>query len=242
MTDAPAATARLARRLLCVMLLALTGCAETETAVGLDGSVRLFSDDPAQPVFGRASDWVELGKTAAMAPAIVTEGGRTILEISARGENAALIRRLDAPLLAMPFLFWDWSAVDGAPDHPVRLVVGFEDRRTAPARTFNWGLGPAEPPPFSRSLALVWGASALQRGSIEVAASGEGGRPHARYVVRGGRENGSRWWPEHLDLSQLHAAAWPNVDMAASRVVFVGISTAAGAGGSMRLAGLRLSR
>jgi hypothetical protein len=234
--------AGLAAWLMAFAVLVLGGCAETDTAVGIDGMVRVFSSDPAHPVFGRASDWIELGNTKTMHPTIAAGDGRLALEVNADGANGAALRRLDAPLLAMPFLFWDWTVIDGAPEHPVRVVIGFADQPVAPDSAFTRAFSPAAPPRFSRSVALVWGSSALQRGSIETHAPDGEGRSHVRYVVRGGRENRGRWWSEHLDLSQIHAAAWPDVDMAQSHVVFAGISTAAGAKGTMLVAGLRLSR
>lgn len=226
------------------LTIGLGACARTRIPVGLDGTVAVFSADPAHPVFGRMSDWVRLGAGSTLAPRPLHDGARLALEVTGGGDNAALIRRIDAPLLATPFLFWDWSVVDGPPEHPVRLVIGFEDRAQAvPENAFAAAFRGAEPPPFSRSLTLIWGASALQRGSLRTVAGGPDGRPHARYVVRGGRENRGRWWPEHLDLSQLHAMAWPDVDMAQSRVVFAGISTiGGGTPGTMRIAGLKLSR
>jgi len=229
---------------LAVPALTMTACARTQTPVALDGTVAIFSNDPARPIIGRESDWVQLGPGAAMALTPHYEAARPVLEVRAGNANAAMIRRIDAPLLAMPFLFWDWRVIDGPPEHPVRLVIGFADGNAPPAESALSRLfsGP-EPPPYSRSLTLVWSASALQRGSYQVKGGGADGRPHARYVVRGGRENRNRWWREHLDLSQIHALAWPGMDMAASRVVFAGISAVETAQpGRMRIAGFRLSR
>ncbi len=224
------------------VVLALAGCTRTQTAVDLDGVVRVFSGDPSNPVFGRNSDWIALGDTASTSKTTRTADGRAALDVTASGDKAALLRRVDASLLATPFLFWEWIVVDGAADHPVRLVIGLADHAMEPESAFGAALGPAEPPPFSRSLTLVWGASALQRGSLVASGAGANGRPHVRYVARGGRENRGQWWSEHLDLSQLHAAAWPSVDMAQSRIVFAGISVAEGDTGTMRIAGFKLSR
>lgn len=239
-------TARVSGSLLLVGLVALVlgGCARTLTPVGLDGQLAVFAADPANPVFGRSSDWLQLGSASNISHKIVYESATPVLEVTAGADNAALIRRTDAQLLATPFLFWSWSVRSGPPVHPVRLVVGFADAGVAPERGgLRDVFGRAEPPPFSRSVTLVWGASALQRGRLDVMPGGDAMKPRATYVVRGGRENRNRWWAENLDLSQLHARAWPDVDMANSRIVFTGISTHGGkSAGTMRISGLRLSR
>mgnify|MGYP005655735915 FL=1 len=226
-------------------LLVVIGCTETQTPVGLDGTLNVFGGGPDNPIFGRTSDWVSLGADDTVSYKTVYPVGTPALEIRGGSENAARIRRVDAQLLATPFLFWSWNIVNGPPRHPVRLVVGFADADTpteAPSgmKTFLRG---AQPPAFSRSLTLIWGSSALQRGTLTTDRATADEKSRAAYVVRGGRENRNRWWVENLDLSHLHAQAWPEIDMANSRIVFTGISATGDIGtGTMQISGLRLSR
>jgi len=236
---------RPARWLALSALALIIGCAETQTPVGLDGRLQVFSNDPSNPIFGRASDWAWIGPSDGLSLQTVYQSSIPALAITGGGDNAAIIRRLDAQLLATPFLFWSWSVANGPPRHPIRLVVGFADAGTPPTELGGMAalFRGDEPPHFSRSLALVWGGSALERGSLTRRTATEDGKPSALYVVRGGRENRNRWWPENIDLSQLHAMAWPTVDMAYSRIVFAGISGAkAETLGTARISGLRLSR
>jgi hypothetical protein len=236
---------RPARWLALSVFALIIGCAETQTPVGLDGRLQVFSNDPTNPIFGRASDWAWLGPSDGLSFQAVYQSNTPALEITGGSDNAAIIRRLDAQLLATPFLFWSWSVENGPPRHPVRLVVGFADAGTPPAELGGMAalFRGDEPPRFSRSLALVWGGSAMERGSLTRPAATEDGKPSALYVVRGGRENRNRWWSENIDLSQLHALAWPMVDMAYSRIVFTGISSAkTETPGTVRISGLRLSR
>lgn len=236
---------RIAPTLLAVaILVVVSACEQTRTPVALDGTLAVFSNDPAHPVIGRASDWVRMGADAALTHKVVYTENVPGLEVTGAQGNAAMLRRTEALLLATPFLFWSWSAVDGPPEHPVRLVIGLADKpdRDRPSALATAFSGPALPA-FSRTLTLIWGASALQRGSLDVQPAAPKRKPRARYVVRGGRENRNRWWSENLDLSQIHVMAWPQIDMADSRVVFVGISVAGGeAPGKMLISGLRLSR
>ena len=224
--------------------IVLLGCEQTRTPVGLDGQLAVFTTDPANPIFGRDSDWRRLGSADDISHRVVYESAAPVLEITANRDNAAFIRRVDAQLLATPFLFWSWSVRNGPPAHPIRLVVGFADAGLTDQRgAFSGLFGGEELPAYSRSITLNWGGSALQRGFLNVSPGTKNIKPHATYTVRGGPENRNRWWPENLDLSHLHAMAWPAVDMAHSRIVFIGISSAASTQtGTMRLSGLRLSR
>ncbi len=230
-------------------LFFVVGCAETQTPVGLDGTLNIFGGGPENPIFGRSSDWVGLGASDAVSYKTVYPAGTPALEINGGSENTAIIRRVDAQLLATPFLFWSWNVMEGPAHHParhpVRLVVGFADAdkpRTEPSGLATFFRGP-KPPAFSRSLTLVWGHSALQRGTLTTEHPAADGKPRAVYVVRGGGENQNRWWTENLDLSHMHTRAWPTIDMAFSRIVFVGMSTASGRGrGTVQISGLRLSR
>ena len=227
------------------ILLFFGACTRTHTPVGLDSAVKIFSDNPQNPIFGQNSDWTRLGSSRSVNIKSVYKGAIPVLQISSAYANAAFLRRVDAQLLATPFLFWSWSVIDGPPIHPVRLIIGFSDTgqsndRIDDNRTI---FSSQKLPAFSRTLTLVWGASALKRGTLTIKPNQKGQKPGARYIVRGGRENQHRWWNENLDLSHLHTLAWPLVDMSQSRIVFTGISTAGGAvPGTMQIAQIKLSR
>jgi hypothetical protein len=231
-------------QLVILCLTILTGCEQTQTLVAFDGTLNIFSQNPASPIFGKSSDWVRLGPGTDSIYKVITDSGMPTLEISTSDTNTAILRRVDAQLLATPFLFWSWMAADGPPAHPVRLVIGFADAGLIDtdgsiARMFRR----SGPPKFSRTLTLLWGASALQRGNLVTKSSSPDGKPHATYVVRGGRENRQQWWSENLDLSMVHAQVWPRIDMDQSRIVFAGISSIGIVSpGTMRIAGFRLSR
>ena len=223
----------------------MAACTRTHTPVGLDSTVKIFSDNPHNPIFGQNNDWTRLGSGRSVNIKSVYKGAIPVLQISSAYANAALLRRVDAQLLATPYLFRSWSVIDGPPIHPVRLIIGFSD--TAQNKGHNNDkrtiFSNHKLPAFSRTLTLVWGASALKRGTLTIKPKQKGQKPGAHYIVRGGRENHYRWWNESLDLSHLHTLAWPLVDMSKSRIVFTGVSTTGGAvPGTMQIAQLKLSR
>ncbi len=235
----------------CLLILSISiltlviACAETHTPVGLDGTVKIFSNSPQNPIFGQDSDWARIGNARNINIKSVYKGAIPVLQVSSAYSNVAFLRRMNAQLLATPFLFWSWAILDGPAIHPVNLVVGFSDTTEGYDKDNNGGVifNKKSLPPFSRTLTLVWGASALERGTLISDRNSRTGKPAVRYIVRGGRENRRQWWRESIDLSQIHAAAWPKVDISKSRVVFTGISALSGAvPGTMQIARLRLSR
>jgi len=227
------------------VLFLLGACTRTHTPVGLDSTVKIFSDNPRNPIFGQNSDWTRLGSSRSVNIKSVYRGAIPVLQISSAYANAAFMRRVSAQLLATPFLFWSWSVINGPPVHPVRLIIGISD--TGQGKDINDDnltvFSSQKLPAFSRTLTLIWDASALKRGTLTIKPNQKNQKPDARYIVRGGHENRHRWWNENLDLSHLHTLAWPLVDMSQSRIVFIGISAAGGAvPGTMQIAQIKLSR
>lgn len=155
--------------------------------------------------------------------------------------NAPFIvaRPSSARLQVMPYLSWTWNLTrTGADLPPAHLLVGFKS-----AKKSKTGLAPSRDtlPPHDRVLALVWGRSALQRGSFD---GSEGDTP--RYIVRGGPENTGSWWLETVDLAALYSRAWPDGDPAMTRISFIGVAApsrpAQSAAAEIYLGGIVLSR
>jgi hypothetical protein len=160
----------------------------------------------------------------------VNKDGVPALRI-ANGEDAfALLRPTRTPLLVTPYLSWAWNIdAQGPGRHPVRLMVGFSGGRPPPPAPKGrrrpapeWRGVPL--PPHDRALAVTWGDSALQRGSLTLGHGGPGDIPI--YTTRGGRENAGSWWLETVDLSELYARAWPGDDLSLTHVTFIGVAAA----------------
>ncbi len=119
------------------------------------------------------SGWVIDGSAEAAREGItvVGEGGVPALKVVNGKQGFVLARRTRAVLLATPYLSWAWNVVShGTGIHPVNLVIGFQGggRESKP---------PAGPgttlPPHDRILAIAWGDSALNRGSLTPALAGQ---------------------------------------------------------------------
>lgn len=158
---------------------------------------------------------------------VVDKDGVPALRVTNGPDSFVVVRRIEAMLLATPYLNWGWNMAPHGPGvHPVRLVIGYHggnpESGSWGSRPFSW-LGSALPP-HDRAMAIIWGDSALGRGSL----SRPGGDPNLapRYTARGGRENDDRWWLETVDLSRLYALAWPADDIARVQVVYIGIAAA----------------
>ena len=129
--------------------------------------------------------------------------------------------------------------------HLVLLMVGFHGGNPK-----SWGLGgtalvwPDDTiPPHDRAVAIIWGESALQRGSITKPKSSTRRQAASRYTVRGERENTGSWWLETVELSDIYRRAWPEEDAGLSQFTFIRIAAAASTPPNPAyISGLRLSR
>ncbi|MAH83803.1 MAG: hypothetical protein CBB68_05505 [Rhodospirillaceae bacterium TMED8] len=228
-----------------IPFILLLACEKTDTTVGLDGVLAVFSPNPANAVLGGTSNWVFVGNKSALDLRSIDESRTPALEVWSTQSRGAAIRRVNARLLATPFLTWRWSVGEGEPQHPIRIVIGFSNKAETEKKGMLsrviWG---NNPPSYSRTLSLIWGGSALLRGSlIRERLSQPNKIKTVRYVVRGGEENRDKWWLENLDLSRIYSIAWPDSDMAKTRIVFVGLSsTGSKIPERMRIMALRLSR
>lgn len=153
----------------------------------------------------------------------VIRNGVPTLEVRTGPAQSIAVRRIDAMLMATPYLSWAWNLSDhGVGIHPVRLIVGFKGggSKQTTFREQKDGL-----PAHDRALTLVWGDTALRRGTLT---RPNKNRPFeaAVYTVRGGRENTRKWWRDTVDLSDLYKQAWPNDDRRAIHITFIGIAAA----------------
>ena len=212
-------------------LLSATGCAgpSAPNRPAPEGQLAVMGPDPSFSLDAPPKDWII--STTSPNPSgqgratlrTVSHQGVPAVELSSTDTMSVAVRRVDAMLLATPYLSWSWHLSDhGQGIHPVRIVVGFvggigEDAARDP-------LG-GDLPAHDRAIALVWGDTLLRRGSLSLPPAD---RPTQAplYTVRGGRENTRRWWLETVDLSQIYAEAWPGDDFKKVRIGFIGLAAA----------------
>ncbi len=224
------------RRLVAMVLVIFaTGCTAPRAVVEPEGRLDVFNPEAAAGAF-LPRDWVLDGIGGVGGPdaagaylSTVVKDGTPALKIVNGEKNFVAVRRTQAMLLASPFLTWAWymEAPPGG-THPARLLIGFyggnEKSQSWESRTFSWFGSPL--PTHDRALAIVWGSSALQRGILVRPA--KGGKDRPRYIARGGRENGGKWWLEYLDLAELYRRLWPGDDLGRVGIAFIGVAAAGG--------------
>ena len=208
-------------------MLAITGCAGPVpiNRPAPEGHLAVMGPAPHFDLSAPPKDWIISTDNANGRAALTMTKlqGVPALELRSTDTVTVAVRRVDAMLLATPYLSWSWHLSDhGSGIHPVRLVVGFQGGAASGAETEPLGGGL---PNHDRALALVWGDTMLRRGTLSLPPAD---RPTQAplYTVRGGRENTRRWWLETVDLSEFYAKAWPGDDFRHVRITFIGIAAA----------------
>ncbi len=224
-----------------LLLAGLSACAPPSAKVDLTGNIQLFGPLHGFSLTDLSDDWVALGADPEDHAVVSATASGPSIKFLSSPEPYVLVRRIDASLLATPFLSWSWQieSIDRV-FHPARITIGLRDLPESDSRWRGFfGLGSGLPK-YDRTITLAWSNSALMRGSMSHIIS----QPASvRYVVRGGQENAGRWWRETVDLSQIHAAAWPDLKRDKSRLVFIGVAvTADPSAGSADFSDIKLSR
>lgn len=212
-------------------LLSVMACSTPETRPSMpnqpspEGRLAIMGPSQSFNLDAPPEDWIVVGggPDAPTAIAKVTRNGIPAVEIKSGPEHVIAVRKVEAMMLATPFLSWNWHLTNhGDGIHPVRLVVGFQGGAPEGVVPETQGSGL---PPHDRALALVWGDTALRRGTMSLPPAE---RPNEApiYTVRGGRENTRKWWFEAVDLSALYAKAWPNDNRRRTRITFIGLAAA----------------
>ncbi|NQV83308.1 MAG: DUF3047 domain-containing protein [Rhodospirillales bacterium] len=207
------------------------------TSITLSGKMDVLGPIPALEPNPIPRDWITQGTPTPGQLTVVERDGVPALKVINGANSIITVKPALASLLATPYLSWAWNMEpqDQGP-HPVRLVVGFlGGNPNAPNGTTL--------PLHDRALSMIWGVSALQRGSINLPQSTNSQQAAARYIARGGQENTGVWWFETVDLSDIYRRTWPNDDIGEVQITFIGVAAAPGKTPTKGyVSGLRLSR
>ena len=215
-----------------IMLLLLTGCSVKKAIVAPEGLLSVLGPFPGFSPENLPDDWavVKNGNLDIKQIQIVTKDGLPSLKITNSENSFIVMRRTNAMMLATPFLSWYWLIDPPSTTgyHTIRMVVGFyggdPKSRSSISQPFRW-LGRSLPP-HDRAINLVWGESALQRGTL-IKPTTDSKNKVPLYIVRGGRENTGSWWQETVDLSSLYRQVWPQDNSANAKIVYIGIKAVA---------------
>jgi hypothetical protein len=232
---------------LVVLTLGMAACAEipalppTVNTLDVLGPDQEFADAVAKRTL--PPTWSLSGQVHPSALRIQSIDGLPALQVTPGTHGFALTRNVRAPLLALPYLSWSWHVQ--APkrgNHPVRLIIGLADRTKEKSRAW-WQFSTDNTPPIDRVITVVWGDTALKRGTVFGPARDEDGTERVRYIARGGPEQGGQWWVDTIDLSLIHHQLWPNDTPGNMDVLVIGIAAEAAAhtNAPMNIATLRLT-
>lgn len=205
------------------LALLLGACAAPPPDLPTARQLDMLVPEPMFGPLGHAHDWAIAGAgSGERAPRLtaVQTGDRPAIRVGAGDRRLIAVRRAGTLLPATPFLSWSWQMSPSSADlHPIRLIVGLRSQEDRPARRRPPTGDPALPD-HQRLLSFVFGASALQRGTLVRA---EGAADSGVYIVSGGGENTGIWRDETADLEDLYRRLWPADDPAWVEVVFIGI-------------------
>jgi len=164
--------------------------------------------------------------------------GRLVLRVDAPSPDqpsaAAIGRRVDVPILSMPYLHWAWylepTIFAGGPgdglDRGLRLTIGFYGGHPrSPQITDRWFGGPDGMPAHDRRLDIVFGGIAQPRGenaSQHLSVISDQG---VRHELRPPASDQSGVWKlEALDIANLYGMFWPRDRLDRVNIVFLGVS------------------
>ena len=221
--------------ILFLLLFGIIACTEQKQTITVEPEGRLpVLDTNDALASGLAvgilpNDWVSTASNEIIKErvSVIVQDGVKALKVITGPEKFSVVRRTQAMLLATPYLNWSWNLSPHGPGtHPIRLIVGF--RSGAKEIEKSWKEYVLENfkknlPGFDRSISITWEDSALQRGTLSILEL-KNGKLIPRYIVRGGRENYGKWWPEFIDLGDLYNQIWPRDDMSLVQVSFIGIA------------------
>lgn len=220
-------------------LLALAACAQPPppALTNVGGRALVIGPDPGFDPARVAPPFWRSPERAANRFALVDLQGRPVMRVDApepgQPSNSTLGRRVDVPILSMPYLHWAWylepaiyagGSGDGL-DRGLRLSVGFYGGHPrSPQLTDRWFGGPDGMPAHDRRLDIVFGGIAQAHGENAYqhmsALNDQGVRHELRPRATG---QSGEWKLEALDIATLYRTYWPNDRMERVNIVFLGV-------------------
>lgn len=206
----------------------LSACSAPEATIQLGGSLSVFPIGTSLELDNLPDDWFTRGNISDDRVGGSAKLGSSTVSITSATAPYLIARRVNANMLATPYLSWRWRFDPGKWSyHPVRLVVGFWGGGTEPAQQgiISHLFPSSSIPVYDRVMSFLWAPSALMRGNLVRVNSEQSSVREAHYMVRGGAENIAKWWTETVDLASIYKQSWPKDQINGVRVAFIGISS-----------------
>ncbi len=219
-------------------VLGLAGCARRAEPGApqvqiVDSIAALYAPDPGFDPDRPPDDWFRLpvGRAGGFANTVL--GSTRVLQIEA-ASGALIGRRVELPLLGLPFLRWTWyldpalylgGPAEGA-ERGLRLVFGFSGGALG-ERPFLGGAFVRNQPEFpdhDRRIEIAWGGQGAFPSETPVQGlSATNDRGRRRQVRAPAAGQTGRWRSEVLDLGELYGWFWPNDRYGETRLSFFAI-------------------
>jgi len=215
--------------ILAPMVTALPGCVLQRADISPEGQLEVFGPTSGFSLRDLPGDWIGVGLNENKLEdhlEVVSVDASPAIKVTPGPVDFFFIRRVNAELLASPFLSWSWTRSPGAKKRSkVSLLIGFYG---GDPTSRSWGgeffafLG-QKIPPHDRLIALSWGGETEQAGAVDKEPRS------ARMIVRSIRNSSDEWYEENVDIGRLYRDAWPRDDHADTKIMFVGfVATADG--------------
>lgn len=207
---------------LALVLIALSGCILQRADITPEGQLEVFGPSSGFNLCDLPDDWINVGldeNNLDKHLEIVSVDASPAIKVTPAPKDFFFLRRVNAGLLASPFLGWSWTRSPGAKERSkVSLLVGFYG---GDLTSRSWGgeffafLG-QKIPPHDRLVILNWGGETEQVGSVDKESRS------ARMIVRSIRNSSGDWHEENVDIGRVYRDAWPKDDHADAKIMFVG--------------------
>ncbi len=221
---------RVRRAGLALVLISLSGCILQNADITPEGQLEVFGPSSGFNLRDLPGDWINVGldeNNLDKHLEIVSVDASPAMKVTPAPKDFFFLRRVNAGLLASPFLGWSWTRSPGAKERSkVSLLVGFYGGNPT---SRSWGgeffafLG-QKIPPHDRLVILNWGGETEQAGSVDKEPRS------ARMIVRSIRNSSGDWYEENVDIGRVYRDAWPKDDHADAKIMFVGFVAIADGG------------
>jgi hypothetical protein len=225
-------------------VLLLVGCADRRppALAEVGGRALVIGPDAGFNPASAGDPWWRAPRNASRFTTVDLEG-TTVLRVDTpppdQPTTSVLGRRLDVPLLAMPYLHWAWyvdpAIYGGGPgdglDRGLKLSVGFYGGKPSTPQLTDrlFGTGPGGYPLHDRRFDITFGgigAPRAENAMQRITVVSEDGIVHELAAARPSQSGA--WKLEAVDIGKLYERFWPGDRINLTRIMFVAVGSLPG--------------